>query len=161
MSIDVGTTLVARPAAGTRTCGHPRIDPSTHTDRRPPLITDFAAQNGTTLLSDTHGWIRIAGPGRPSLLPAEVEALREFLQAQNDTALGRWRWPAQPAYVVYPETSGEGVRVWHESTATLVRLNRTGAGTGRYESARAALAYFAAHDPDAADTDPQRYEDES
>lgn len=29
-------------------------------------------------------------------------ALREFFQAERDEALGRWRWPENPTYVVYP-----------------------------------------------------------
>lgn len=32
-----------------------------------------------------------------------VTALREFFRAEEDERLGRWRWPENPDYVVYPQ----------------------------------------------------------
>lgn len=71
-----------------------------------------------------------------------VDALREFFQAESDERLGRWRWPENPEYVVYP--SGIAVRVLHERTGVQTYPVHRDAIAGS-QPARAGLAYFDAH----------------
>ncbi len=52
--------------------------------------------------------------------PNQIDALREFFLHERDQELGRWRWPENPDYVVYPEgtsrlvvreSNGHGLRI--------------------------------------------------
>lgn len=79
----------------------------------------------------------------------EVEALREFFQAERDAELGRWRWPEHPDYVVYPNKN-HSVSVIDESTGVREEsLTRDETNHDipavRNVFFRAAKAYFDAH----------------
>lgn len=74
-----------------------------------------------------------------------VDALREFFRAEEDERLGRWRWPENPDYVVYPKTSGSAL-VLHEPYPTTVwSYDSNTCGATGAASERAARAYFDAH----------------
>jgi hypothetical protein len=83
---------------------------------------------------------------RPSL-----NALREFFQHERDTALGRWRWPENPDYVVYAQDYGVQVLDELEGGGNILGIwNREDLASVPYRPlesplARAADAYFAAH----------------
>jgi hypothetical protein len=71
-------------------------------------------------------------------------ALREFFRAEEDERLGRWRWPENPDYVVYPTRTA--------ATTCESCARRTESVTGfkigfvaSSEAEWAARAYFAAH----------------
>lgn len=74
-------------------------------------------------------------------------ALREFFRHERDEELGRWRWPENPDYVVYPDYDGH-VSTLHEITGiergSYSRDGVTGANDNA-TSVLAARAYFAAH----------------
>lgn len=102
----------------------------------------FTASNGVKL--DGYG-CRVG----VSLIAADAhEARKEFYQHLRDEELGRWRWPANPDYVVYPigDDHPADVQVVRESdgcVATWCRdWNRADDGS---EFRPAALAYFDAH----------------
>lgn len=80
-----------------------------------------------------------------SVTATEANALREFFRAEEDKRLGRWRYPAEPELLVYPD--GEGVFVVYEGSYEIDPWTREQAMTWDGESAskRAALAYFDAH----------------
>lgn len=67
---------------------------------------DFTASNGWTVSPpDIDGDIRVNTPEgtiEAFLPPDAVNALHEYLQAERDKELGRWRDPENPDYVVYP-----------------------------------------------------------
>ncbi|WP_100811755.1 hypothetical protein [Microbacterium sp. BR1] len=86
--------------------------------------------------------------------PAVEVALREFFRHEEDERLGRWRWPENPDYVVYPlGLDADGFRY------ARVLLERTGASGTWQEGQRpsgalshpdglgilAAMAFFDAH----------------
>jgi hypothetical protein len=89
------------------------------------------------------------------LTPWEVKAVREFFRAEEDERLGRWRWPENPDYVVYPiiEPAHEiafgsdlSVMILHEPTGVLKGYCRAEDQGGRdREYPDAARAYFDAH----------------
>lgn len=73
-----------------------------------------------------------------------VESIEEYFQAKRDKELGRWRWPENPNYLVYPHEDGDFALVVSEvsgdSTGIYLEADRrTGSN---FE--RAAVAYFAA-----------------
>lgn len=86
----------------------------------------------------------------------ETQAAREFFQHERDEELGRWRWPENPDYVVYPviQSAHEmafgqnlSVMVFHEPTGVLkgyCREEDQGGDLTR-EYPGAARAYFKAH----------------
>lgn len=83
------------------------------------------------------------------LEPWAVNALREFFQAERDHELGRWRWPENPDYVVYPlqRIGLDVVKVVHEFDGYQVSFkSRTEAEhfPGSIPG-HAAVAYFDAH----------------
>lgn len=125
-------------------------------------MSEFTASNGTKFEVFSDGMLATFLPNgydgyqKVRLTDGAVEALREFFQAEQDERLGRWRWPENPGYVVYPV--GEGVvDVLRE--ASVSRESRGPgrvAGITRHEAARwdaaasrhfytAARAYFDAH----------------
>lgn len=89
------------------------------------------------------------GPYFETVQPTEVEALREYFQAERDEELNRWRWSENPDYVVYP--LGCGVKILREKDASKFFWTRSDAvhfvavadETG--DAVRAAVAYFEAH----------------
>ncbi len=90
--------------------------------------------------------------GRTSYLdPAQIDTLREFFRAEEDERLGRWRWPENPDYVVYPDSVNTyppvgAIRVWNLKTAVSRRYRDRGGvdGLGGHFD-DAAAAYFDAH----------------
>ena len=73
-------------------------------------------------------------------------AIREFLRAEEDERLGRWRWPESPQWVLYPDEDGGVVALDEstgESTSTLSRL--TVSAFPDAWGCPAARAYFDAH----------------
>lgn len=103
-------------------------------DGRPYLIGDSPRKDG--LEADTHATGSKEG----------IEALREFFRAEEDDALGRWRWPAEPHWVVYADEDGDVTALDErtgESTELITRLS-----AARFPHAKgsaAARAYFDAH----------------
>jgi hypothetical protein len=111
----------------------------------------FTASNGVEI-EDLDGHIEISCTGTDtdfhSLAVSETTAVREFFQARRDEELGRWRWPENPDYVVYPHVN-VAVRVIDERSAVAETLYRVGderqpllATGGGMDAAR---AYFEAH----------------
>ncbi|MCK2034452.1 hypothetical protein [Microbacterium sp. KSW4-4] len=128
----------------------------------------FEASNGITVGTLADGRAEIVFPGPTTDFPVvvtwaradEMDALREFFQHERDEELGRWRWPENPDYVVYPYTFDSprpGIRgvtvlaeeeprlltVWEDNIDTIY-------GHSNYEDVRsaareAARAYFEAH----------------
>ncbi|MDQ1111095.1 hypothetical protein QE418_000543 [Microbacterium testaceum] len=122
-------------------------------------MNDFTASNGVRVVNLGGKWdqslFQFAGeiPGLADEIcqvrevvfqDPDVIALREFFQAESDERLGRWRWPENPDYVVYPCSVKTRVRVLRESgTGDLEWVDQ---GDGRsYEFVHAARAYFDAH----------------
>lgn len=137
-------------------------------------MSEFTASNGITVANHGGNWDRTTIHFEGELLglpPAtayrrdmtfndrDFEALREFFQKENDDRFDRWRWPANPEYVVYAWTADaareargvtvlsesipRGYTVWEDNVDTLY-------GTSENEEARAmarkaARAYFDAH----------------
>lgn len=80
---------------------------------------------------------------RGYLSPEVVMDVEEWAQAKRDAELGRWRWPENPDYVVYRDTSGDAI-VFREQTSVGGILYRRGDDVVDLES-EAARAYFEAH----------------
>ena len=84
--------------------------------------------------------------GNDYLDGTDMQALREFFQAEEDARLGRWRWPENPQWVLYPDEDGDVVALDEstgQSTSLLTRLT-----VGKFPNAQgcpAARAYFDAH----------------
>lgn len=69
-------------------------------------MSNFVASNGIGVeINNDTGRIVFADTIRPSaplwMGEGEIDALREYFQAEEDKRLGRWRWPENPDYVVY------------------------------------------------------------
>lgn len=122
---------------------------------RRSVVSEFTASNGWLVQRDRHGWAQVTGITRTTELSTpEVEALREFFLHERDTELGRWRWPENPDYVVYPNLN-DVVRVLREGNAGgpygpgVIRITRAESLEWDEEGARnfyaAARAYFEAH----------------
>lgn len=119
-------------------------------------MNEFTASNGVTVSVDQgvqfgpdRGWWGFYG-----ILGQEWDALREFFRAERDEELGRWRWPENPDYVVYPSdqfaagVAGAWVRVVHEGTSFVEEFARHAAAQATRADMlfpAAAKAYFDAH----------------
>lgn len=113
----------------------------------------FTARNGITVSVDNgvqfgneRGW------GFYGIVDEEWQALREFFLAERDAELGRWRWPENPDYVVYPSPAGYMVTVLKEPNGNSGQFDReqfsgmmAGFETSDPGYSRAAHAYFEAH----------------
>ena len=87
------------------------------------------------------------------LSPASVMDAEEFFQAKRDFDLGRWRWPANPQWIVYPRRPG----FTPYGDADLLVINEVDGSAMEYvatdddgtcytgHAAEAARAYFEAH----------------
>lgn len=112
-------------------------------------MNDFTASNGVLIaVNETHSGVYLLGVKdgitHATGGPDGIEALREFFRAEEDKRLGRWRWPENPDYIVYPCNVKTRVRVVCE--AAMSDLEWVDKGDGRpYEFVRAARAYFDAH----------------
>lgn len=112
-------------------------------------MSDFKASNGCEIGVSDSGGLRVFGSIiRTVLTPSEADALREFFQHERDEQLGRWRWPENPNYVVYP--CDEFVRVMNEKEAEAIAVlgpddDRQPAQSEFDEFRVAVNAYFDAH----------------
>lgn len=109
-------------------------------------MNEYTASNGYTV--DTSCGVSIrngVGNERHVLGLYSVVALREFFLHERDEQLGRWRWPENSDYVVYPQ--GPEASVYHELTGTWGQWSRAEALAyhGMDNLAAAARAYFDAH----------------
>lgn len=117
-------------------------------------MSDFIASNGIPVTLTADGRLIVENPDHtyPATVGAgdHVDALREFFQDALDKALGRWRWPEDPDYVVYATdvAGGRLVRILRESDPRILEMTRGGAqheADQGSRAARAALAYFDTH----------------
>lgn len=121
-------------------------------------MNEFTASNGVRVRRTSGGTLAISVI---HFTASEENALREFFQREADERLGRWRWPENPDYVVYPtvadtvtrrqargvtvlsETIPRPYTVWEDNVDVLYG---TSTDEGSRQQARAAAkAYFEAH----------------
>lgn len=82
-------------------------------------MNTFTASNGIQIadhrfgkaILDEDGTNRLAS-AFDFLNPNDIDALREFFRAEEDERLGRWRWPEDPDYVVYPKPDDAFARMF-------------------------------------------------
>lgn len=109
----------------------------------------FTASNGISVKLDGH--LLFGASTHATYVAAsesQVQALREFFQAERDEELGRWRWPENPDYVVYPAADdADLITVMRESVARIRKMRREGFGLTDYaeQFVACAEAYFEAH----------------
>ncbi|WP_053386003.1 hypothetical protein [Leucobacter japonicus] len=108
----------------------------------------FVASNGIRVKRTIHGSVEFGMGG--NVQAKSAMALREFFQHERDQELGRWRWPENPDYVVYPTGEDSACAVDERSrdssvqTRDLVRLREQLEGmSGGVHGAL--VAFFAAH----------------
>lgn len=93
---------------------------------------DFTASNGWTVSPpDIYGDIRVNTPEdiiQVFIPPNAVNALYEYLQAERDKELGRWRDPENPDYVVYPALALKRQNILNEKTGTVLYTQDSDAG---------------------------------
>lgn len=111
-------------------------------------MSNFTASNRATVFSPEPDTVTVRTADGVVLLDVHggdisLPALREFFQHERDEQLGRWRWPENPDYVVYPPEAGF-VKVLHESTAKTSVFERAWQRIDD-DHDRAARAYFDAH----------------
>lgn len=135
-------------------------------------MTEYTASNGITVKVATDrisGNVYLVGSsplfGAPDNRVTEatasaegIDALRGFFQAERDAELGRWRWPENPDYVVYPPIRDrEKIAVVNEATGNQAQYSRNSptfagpiwtAGGPISDWTRVARAYFDAHPND-------------
>jgi hypothetical protein len=119
-------------------------------------MNEFTASNGKKVTRREYGmgvnigsndWGALTG-----VTDDQAQALREFFRAEEDERLGRWRWPENPDYVVYPSDQFRGgnrngwVIILHEPSGIAVEANRH-ARTIRpdMQFVEAGRAFFDAH----------------
>lgn len=111
----------------------------------------FTASNGITFTRAEDGIWRWEAGNAPALV---TNALRELFAHERDEELGRWRYPDDRDYVVYPVGSGEVVHVLNEKAGVsgqygMAEVNKVFGGefleTADPLYSRAARAYFEAH----------------
>lgn len=110
-------------------------------------MTDtFTASNDVQVWIDHLGSVRTESPNPISAFTSHTQALREFFQHERDEELGRWRWPDNPQYVVYPR-GDSGVRVLDEGSGigSARLIHRNGDPDNPTAEYQAAYAYFGAH----------------
>ncbi|WP_315637306.1 MULTISPECIES: hypothetical protein [Microbacterium] len=108
----------------------------------------FKASNGYTLDVGA-GSIEVfnrAGETRHVLGKYSMDSLREFFRHERDEELGRWRWPDNPDFVVYPRGES-GVHVLDEGSGIGAArfIQRNGDPHNPTAEYQAAYAYFEAH----------------
>lgn len=109
----------------------------------------YTASNGVEVWIDEDAEITYTAKNAPGPFSARenTQALREFFRAERDEELGRWRWPENPDYVVYPDEDGDVV-VLNEgkgiSSSIIIRRD-IGTRNPFHPSTKAARAYFEAH----------------
>jgi len=129
-------------------------------------MSDFTASNGVRVEVETLSGngvdvltVSMGGLNDTIVGTPRVQALREFFQKEEDDRLDRWRWPANPEYVVYawtadPARNARGVTVlsesiprpytvWEDNIDTL--YGPSADEDARALARKAAGAYFDAH----------------
>ena len=110
-------------------------------------MSTFTASNGYKVTPNGDGANVYRGIMSTPIYPDEMQALREFFQAEGDERAGRWRYPDEPQYVVYYDQMRDRVTVFNENLMD----EDGGCGISRgntldYPSVQhIAQAYFAAH----------------
>lgn len=110
------------------------------------MTDSFTASNGMTVERDHNNDVvidRSIGCASVFMADGTALALREFFQHERDEELGRWRWPENPDYVVYPRA--RAVLVLSESTGVTLRAERGQFSAREATVFGAASAYFEAH----------------
>lgn len=107
---------------------------------------EFRARSGRTVRHGEDGTVTFH-LGNGYLSPETAMDAEEFFQAQRDVELGRWRWPENPEYVVYPFENGEGLTSLSERTGVSTTYLTREAAISDESSylAPAAHAYLEAH----------------
>lgn len=111
-------------------------------------MNEFTASNGYKVTPNGDGANVHQGIMSTPIYPDEMQALREFFQAEADERAGRWRYLDEPQYVVYYDQMQDRVTVFNEN---LMDDEDGGCGISRgntldYPSVQhIAQAYFAAH----------------
>lgn len=106
-------------------------------------MNDFTGPNGIQFTKAGDGSWRWESGWPPAIV---TSALRELFRAEEDERLGRWRWPENPEYIVYPgRVLPHLAGVIDESTGLRELLSKAKAGHKRDNFERAAAAYFDAH----------------
>jgi hypothetical protein len=114
-------------------------------------MNEYTASNGVRVVKgfDSGTWFTIdmsTVDNTVKLAGVHVDALREFFRAEEDERLGRWRWPENEGYIVYPDARYPHlVAVIDESTGMREVRSKSKAGHKRDNFERAAAAYFDAH----------------
>lgn len=107
-------------------------------------MNEFTASNGYKVTPNGDGANVYRGILSTPIYPDEMQALREFFQAESDERAGRWRWAERPDYVVYDTGDHAEVVVLDESTGCMENVWRGKERPGTYMH-DAARAYFEAH----------------
>ena len=107
-------------------------------------MNTFTASNGYKVTPNGDGANVYRGIMSTPIYPDEMQALREFFQAESDERAGRWRWAERPDYVVYDTGDRIEVVVLDESTGCMENVWRGKERPGSYMH-DAARAYFEAH----------------
>lgn len=109
----------------------------------------FTASNGVTIERKGVAALAVERPMTDRLLNINAErvvALREFFRAERDEELGRWRWPENPDYVVYPDDDGDVIVLnEREVISSLVIRRDLPQLNADIDRTKAARAYFEAH----------------
>ncbi|MFJ2506295.1 hypothetical protein [Microbacterium sp. NPDC087592] len=135
-------------------------------------MTEFTASNGGTIRVEVGGRTTVTDHTRERLTDiaetisrtaylnkAQASALREFFQHERDEALGRWRWPENPDYVVYSNPDEAFERMFGPNLDLVILRDSDGMTKGyvreedqggppmdhRVGHVLAARAYFEAH----------------
>lgn len=111
-------------------------------------MTDkFIASNGIGIEVNDNEQIIFDVPNRPTspvwMRSVEIDALREYVIAEEDKRLGRWRWPENPDYVVYPNDATSRLRIVRESDGYVALVYNPENESGGFKAA--AIAYDDAH----------------
>ena len=107
-------------------------------------MNTFTASNGYKVTPNGDGANVYRGIMSTPIYPDEMQALREFFQAESDERAGRWRWVERPDYVVYDTGDRIEVVVLDESTGCMENVWRGKERPGSYMH-DAARSYFEAH----------------
>lgn len=109
----------------------------------------FTASNGVQVIEEENGCVIISRPqsllSSPDAASEDRQAILEWAEHTRDAALGRWRWPENPAFVVYAARDEDDGVHWSVDERTGESHMNTRAGLQSDEHARAARAYFDAH----------------
>lgn len=120
------------------------------------VVLQINAARCTTAIASSGDWVILGEHERDSSGPgftegsATADAMREFFLHERDSDLGRWRWPENPQYVVYPSElyltppNADLVTVVNERNGQSSRCRQEDDGSLGHFSL-AARAYFAAH----------------